>query len=249
MSKAAPSALAIKKGMVSLDSFSQAAEVVERLQGLSGEIQLQRRGSEFEIIYNGVFLMATYNGASEKQAVRDALLSFTCNGYSKLRALMGGLGVGYSLHEALSFKEVEQVKVVEIEPAVIGWNRKYFGKINGNALNDKKCVVVEGDFYTVLTGEAAAAQRGEKNRYHLIMVDTDNGSGWLSIPSNAAIYKEQGLKYISTCLHPNGIACFWVSRREEELEESLGKVFKSFQFHSVLEKTGQEGCYYLARKD
>ena len=49
------------------------AEVIERCRGLAGELQLQRRGEEFEIIYNGVFIMATYNGASEKAAVRDAL--------------------------------------------------------------------------------------------------------------------------------------------------------------------------------
>lgn len=232
-----------------MDSFSQAAEVIERLQGFSGEIQLQRRGSEFEIIYNGVFLMATYNGASEKKAVRDALLCLSRKSSFQLGVLMGGLGVGYSLQEALAFKEVERVKVVEIEPAVIGWNKKYFGQINGNALGDKRCEVVEGDFYRVLMAEAAAALQDEKNRYHFIMIDTDNGSSWLSVPSNAAIYNFEGLKFISTCLHPGGIACFWSSRREEDFEIGLGKMFNSVKFHSVMEKTGQEGCYYLVQKE
>ena len=43
------------------------AVVIERVQGKSGELQLQRRGKEFEFIFNGVFLMATYNGASERR--------------------------------------------------------------------------------------------------------------------------------------------------------------------------------------
>ena len=232
-----------------MDVYSQAAEVIERLHGLSGEIQLQRRGSDFEIIYNGVFLMATYNGASEKKAVRDALLSFTCDGCSKLRVLMGGLGVGYSLQEALSFKEVGQVKIVEIEPAIIRWNRKYFKEINGEALDDRRSELIEGDFYRVLIEEANAAQQDQINKYHLVMVDTDNGSSWLSIPSNAAIYAEEGLMLIADCLHSGGIACFWVSRREEEFEHKLRKVFNIVRFQLVMEKTGQEGCYYLARKE
>lgn len=41
-------------------------EVVERCDTPRGEIQLQRRGCEYELISNGTFLMATYNGESEK---------------------------------------------------------------------------------------------------------------------------------------------------------------------------------------
>ena len=232
-----------------VNDFLQTAEVVERLQGLSGEIQLQRRGSEFEIIYNGVFLMATYNGASEKKAVRDALFCLSRKTSDSLKVFMGGLGVGYSLQEALTFKQVEQIKVVELEPVVIRWNRKYFRQFNSKALDDKRCEIVEGDFCDVLIEEATVALQDEKSKYHFIMIDTDNGSSWLSVPSNAAIYSEEGLDYISTCLHPGGIACFWSSRREEAFEKELEKIFNSIKFHSVMEKTGQEGCYYLARKE
>lgn len=48
-------------------------EIIERAETPRGEIQLQRRGEEFEIISNGTFLMATYNGESERLLVRRAL--------------------------------------------------------------------------------------------------------------------------------------------------------------------------------
>src|SRR5690554_4035534 len=92
---------------------------VERLPGREGEIQIQRRGEDYEIIYNGVFLMATYNGRSERAAVRDALQLAASCGDGPRRVLLGGLGAGYSLREALDNRRVEKVTVAELEPAVI----------------------------------------------------------------------------------------------------------------------------------
>jgi spermidine synthase len=172
-----------------------AAEVIERCNGREGELQLQRRGDEFEIIYNGVFLMATYNGASEKEAVREALKLVNDRGQDQLKVLIGGLGVGYSLQEA--------------EKGLLNPARKY----------------------------------------DVIIVDTDNGSSWLSLPGNAYFYSTDGLKLISSCLRQGGAACFWCSRREEPFEAELKEIFRQVSLQCVPEKTGQEGCYYLALKD
>ncbi len=224
----------------------QAPEVIERLQGAKGEIQLQRRGSEYEIIYNGVFLMATYNGASEKEAVREALQIVSNRTAGPFKMLIGGLGVGYSLREALAFAGVDYVKVAEIEPAVIRWNRFYFKEVSGSALADSRTRLTEGDFRNVLEEDASAIKKTGENRYHVIMVDTDNGSSWLSLPTNSYFYNTAGLQLIKSCLHTNGAACFWSSRREDDFGEKLDKIFRRVVFRTVMEKTGQEGCYYLA---
>ena len=226
----------------------ESVEVIERCRGLAGELQLQRRGEEFEIIYNGVFLMATYNGASEKAAIRDALKMVARCDDGPIKILMGGLGVGYSLQEALAWKRVARVIVAEIEPAIIRWNRDLLRKINGDALCDPRTVLLNRDFREVLEQEAVVAFDHPANRYQVIMVDTDNGSGWLSLPGNSFFYSADGLKRISTCLQPGGVACFWCSRREEPFEERLEECFAQVNFRSVPERTGQEGCYYLALK-
>lgn len=71
--------------------------VVERVSTKQGEIQLQKRGHDYEITFNGTFLMATYNGDSEKLLVRCAIEAAD----SPKKMLIGGLGVGFSLGEAL----------------------------------------------------------------------------------------------------------------------------------------------------
>lgn len=228
--------------------LEETAQVVERCRGSAGEIQLQRRGREYEIIYNGVFLMASYNGASERAAVREALELVSLPATSPLRVLMGGLGMGCSLQEALDRKQVSRVVVAEIEPAVIRWNRGVLEHINGKALSDPRVVMNNADFMNILKEEAGAAVQDPARRFHVIMVDTDNGSSWLSLSSNAGIYEEEGLKLINRCLYPGGWACFWCSDREVKFERRLKKYFMDVYFRTVPERTGKEGSYYLAGK-
>lgn len=222
--------------------------VIERCRGLGGELQLQKRGPEYEIIYNGVFLMATYNGASEKAAVRQALKMAAVGNQGPLRVLLGGLGIGYSLQEALACKEVAQVVVAEIESAVIRWNRTVFAGLNGNALADPRVVLVEADFRTLLEKETVPDGLSIVGSYHMAMIDTDNGSSWLSRPSNAFFYSDQGLNLLAGILEPSGVASFWCSSREAEFEVQLNNYFAGVRFRCVPEKTGQEGCFYLARR-
>jgi spermidine synthase len=223
-------------------------EVIERCHSPRGELQLQRRGQEYEIIYNGVFLMATYNGVSEKAAVRECMQMVTVNNRGPFNVLLGGLGVGYSLREALACKDVAHVVVAEIEPSIIRWNRTLFAGLNGQALADQRVEIIEDDFRNLLEKEADAVMNDQACPYHMVMVDTDNGSSWLSLPSNDFFYSDKGLRLISDILHPAGLASFWCSRREEVFEDKLAKYFSGIKFRCVPEKTGQDGCYYLASR-
>lgn len=223
-------------------------KVIERLQGSGGELQLQQRGRHFEIIYNGVFLMATYNGASERAAVRRGLESVHPTVRSGARVLMGGLGVGFSLQEALSASPpAAEVVVAEIEEAVIAWNRSVLAHVNGHAIQDPRVTVLNEPFEEVLQREALQL-KGSSGGYHLIFADTDNGSSWLSREENTAIYSQSGLSLIRDCLVPGGVACFWCCRRESGLEDRLSRCFSPPQFETVLEETGQEAGFYLVTK-
>jgi spermidine synthase len=71
--------------------------VVERVAGRQGELVLRADGNDYEIISNGVFLMDTRNGESERLLARVALR----HRREQSRLLIGGLGVGFSLVEAL----------------------------------------------------------------------------------------------------------------------------------------------------
>lgn len=229
-------------------SSSEALNVIERLQGKGGEIQLQRRGDHYEIIYNGVFLMATYNGASERAVIERALEHIRPPGISGMRVLMGGLGVGYSLQQALRTSRVAAVTLVEIEPAVIRWNNSYLKHINGNVLGDSRVTVLNETFEAVVEREAGS-YAGKQAGYHLVMVDTDNGSTWLTRPENADIYSNRGLALIRDCLLPGGVVCIWCAQKEPELEDKLNSLFAGHDYETVLEDTGHEGAFYLARRE
>ncbi len=223
--------------------WPESFQVIERINSPGGEIQLQKREQHYEIIYNGVFLMATYNGASERAAVRRALDSVVPLYKSGVRMLMGGLGMGYSLQEALRWPQVGRVLIAEIEDAVVRWNLSFLGEYNDDALHDPRVSLLNEDFVDVVLAESK--RRGANTFYHVVLTDTDNGSTWLSRPGNELLYSRSGLEQIQKCLLPGGVACFWCSCREEEFEARLKQFFKKVEYESILEETGQEGGFYL----
>src|SRR5438552_176514 len=89
-------------------------EVIERVITATGEWQLQRTGSHYEIICNGVFLMASYNRDSDRALAALALRGIPGQG---LRVLVGGLGVGYTAQAALA-RAGASVHVIEVEDRI-----------------------------------------------------------------------------------------------------------------------------------
>ena len=78
--------------------MAQDTIVVERVVGCCGELVLQRSDGHYEIVANGVFLMDTRGGGSERLHVTVAADRMPPLG----RMLIGGLGVGFSLAAALA---------------------------------------------------------------------------------------------------------------------------------------------------
>src|ERR1035437_8136931 len=72
---------------------AQDTAVVERVVGCCGELVLLRRDGHYEIVANGVFLMDTRGGGSERLHATAAAVRMPAPG----RMLIGGLGVGFSL--------------------------------------------------------------------------------------------------------------------------------------------------------
>jgi len=89
--------------------------VVERVTTPRGELVLRQDGEHFEVISNGVFLMDTRDGRSERLLVTAALAA-----HPEPRSLLiGGLGVGFSLAAAVADSRLREITVVEIEPVLI----------------------------------------------------------------------------------------------------------------------------------
>ena len=81
--------------------MSPVVDVLERVAGRSGELVLRRSGADLEVILNGAFLISTANDASSRAMVSAALPHLAGDA---LDVLIGGLGLGYALDEALCLR-------------------------------------------------------------------------------------------------------------------------------------------------
>jgi spermidine synthase len=192
-----------------------AGEVVERTTGRCGELVLLRRGAHHEIVANGVFLMDTRGGASERLLVTAAADRMPPPG----RVLIAGLGVGFSLAAALAHPAVGAVAVIECEPAVVRWNRGPLAPVNGGALSDPRTAVHDADVVDWIAVVAPAS-------HDAICLDVDNGPDWLVAPGNGRLYDDRGLRDAARALSPGGVLAVWSAARSPALEERLARHFR-----------------------
>jgi spermidine synthase len=209
--------------------------VLDRVAGVCGELALRRAGADFEIIANGVFLMDTRNGASERLMVTAVADRMRPGG----RLLVGGLGVGFSLRAALDHPRVGEVVVVERERAVIDWNRGPLRARHGDVLADPRVRCVEADLLTWLP-------ESEKN-FDGICLDIDNGPEWTVSEGNAALYDDAGLDMIAGALGPGGVLAVWSASASPAFAARLGQRFQAVETLLVPVPRGEPDVVFLAR--
>jgi spermidine synthase len=186
--------------------------------GAAGELALLERDGHLELVANGVFLLDTRgDGASERALVRAAVEAAD---RPVRRLLLGGLGFGYSLAEARALG-VDEVVVVEREPAVVAWNREHTGARSGGSVTDPGVEVVTDDLVAWLRQEPAAA-----GRFDAICLDVDNGPDWVVTPGNAWLYEEDGSAALHTALAPGGVLAVWSATAATAYAERLATRFR-----------------------
>jgi spermidine synthase len=201
---------------------------VERLETPRGELVLRRDGEHHEIVSNGMFLMDTRNGDSERELVRAAVRG------PGARVLLGGLGVGFSLAEALALGAAA-VTVVEIEPAVVRWNREHLGTA---ALADPRVTVVVDDL--------AASLARDDSGYDVICLDVDNGPEWTVTVDNAGLYGDRGLSAVDARLAPGGTLAVWSAHRAPTFETRLRERYGAVETIEVPVARGEPDVLYVA---
>ena len=154
----------------------------------------------YEVRIDGAFLMATHGAAGELHMARLAWETHP-GPREGLHVLVGGLGAGHTLRAALDLPGVTRVTVAELGAKVVDWNRMYFAPANGHAVDDPRVEVVVGDLAALLPARAA--------RFDLMLLDVDNGPGWLATPGNARLYRREGLEDCRRALRPGGVMAVW----------------------------------------
>jgi spermidine synthase len=217
------------------DVLGSGAVVVERVATPRGELVLRRVQEQHEIIHNGVFLMDTRNGASERLLVRAALGA--CR-RPRVRVLIGGLGVGFSLDEALGHPAVTEVAVIEVEEAIIRWHATHLGVRASTARADPRTRVINADLTAWLVDGA--------DQFDAICLDVDNGPDWTVTAGNAVLYSREGLSLLGRRLVPGGVLAVWSAMAAPAFEAALRHHFSSVQVHLVEVPRGDPDHVYVA---
>jgi spermidine synthase len=218
---------------------------VARAETERGELVLRERRpveggpTSLELRANGVFVMDTVEVSTER-AMAHAALELV----DEPRAvLLGGLGLGYTMHELLADSRVEKVAVVEIEPALVDWMREGLVPEGPALLADERLTVVVADV-------VAALAEAREASYDLVLLDVDNGPGYLVHAANAALYEAPALTDARRILRPAGALVVWSAAEAPELEEALRTVFGDVeaQPHAVrLQERDEHYWLYVAR--
>ena len=211
--------------------------VLERVATRRGELVLRRSGAEFEIISNGVFLSGTGDGRSERLMVTAALAR--CSAAAP-RMLICGLGVGFTLAEAVSQARVTRVDVVEISAEIIGWHATHLRHLAAPAWDDDRVHVINTDVVTWF-----AQPRGP---YDVVCVDVDNGPEWTVWDANRALYGDEGLRRIRKSLRPGGVVSVWSAADAPAFEDRLRRHFSGVNAHRVPVSRGRPDVVYLAER-
>lgn len=185
-----------------------------QVPGSGTELRLLQRADEFSIRLTG------YSGdlmSSRQHGSEDQLATLACArlaGRKARRVLVGGLGMGHTLAAALAaLGPDDAVRVVELVPEVVAWNRDLFGAVAGHPLSDRRV--------TVETGDVVASIRAGKCAYDAILLDVDNGPEGLTRRSNDYLYSLKGLAEAWAALRPKGILAVWSAGPDRDFVRRL----------------------------
>lgn len=221
------------------------AETLARGHGALGEVALRRRISRdeqpiFELIVNGVFLMDTAETTTEAMLANAVLDRHA----TPRRFLVGGLGLGITVGALIADARVEHVVVVEIEPLLVSWLRSGLVPTVQQVMADPRVEIVVADIVDVL-------RRADDQSYDAILLDVDNGPGFLVHPDNAAIYQRPVLANAARVLGPDGMLAVWSADPAQDLvatlEDVVGPVEEVIR---TVARDGRDFCYvvYLAAR-
>ncbi|MFL6157830.1 MAG: hypothetical protein ACJ72D_17190 [Marmoricola sp.] len=209
---------------------------IARSESPRGEVVLRERRAEsgptvLELRVNGVFVMDTVETTTERALANAALEMID----APRTVLVGGLGLGFTMHEVLADPRVEVCTVVELEQAVVDWMRDGTIAHGPSFLADERLSVVVGDVAMALAEAADAA-------YDLILLDVDNGPGYLVHDANETLYREPFL----TAAHraAGQLLVIWSAARAPQLEAALEAVFGNVEATRLPVHLGERDEHY-----
>ena len=206
-----------------------AVEYLARAASPTGEIALRRRGDVVELIVNGVFAMDSAETTSEI-ALADAA------GEAPSRVLVGGLGLGFTAARLLD-GGARQVDVVELAQPLIEWALAGVTDQLERVAHDPRVQLPHGDVAEWLPRRT--------DTFDAILLDVDNGPGFLIHDHNARVYAADWLSAAVDRLNPGGVLVIWSEGVAPELGRTLARLGTPTETVIGVEREGRRFGYVL----
>lgn len=199
-----------------------------------GAVALRRRGEVTELIVNGAFVMDTVDTSTEDLLARIAL-----ERVDPAAVVVGGLGLGFTVRMLLTDDRVHEIDVVELESCVVDWVGAGLVPDTAGVLDDPRVRPHVADIRAWLPGRPDGSADA-------VLMDVDNGPGFLVHLANAEIYERPFLGEIARVLRPGGVLAVWSASRARELHRLLLRQFETCEeSHEAVRRDGRRLDYYL----
>jgi spermidine synthase len=173
--------------------------VLARAEGPHGETVLRRRGEVTELVVDGVFAMDSAQTSTEAAL---ATLALDRLAGTRLRVCVGGLGLGVTARTLLDDPRVARVEVVELDAALVGWVRDGLVPDAAGLADDPRVRLHVGDVADVVPAFAPQS-------LDAVLLDVDNGPGFLVHGTNAGLYTRPFLAAAAHTLAAGGVLAVW----------------------------------------
>lgn len=220
-------------------------EVLARHRNEVAELVLRRRPGPppvYELVVDGVFAMDSAHTETER-ALADLALA-RLDGDGPLTVVVGGLGLGHTGRALLADRRVARVHVVELHAVLAEWMRA--GLLPGaDLLADPRVRLQIADVADAVPALAPGT-------VDAVLLDVDNGPGFLVHQGNARLYQEAFLAAAARTLRPGGILAIWSADPAPALVGSLSRACGTGE--EVLLPVRRDGrefdhAVYLGRSD
>lgn len=209
---------------------------LDRAETDEGWMTLMRRGDEYVIRMEQYVLMSSRYHRSEAALATEACSAVDPG--SRPRALVAGLGMGYTLRAALDCLPTgARVTVAELNPVVARWCRGPLAELTGHALGDPRVDLRIVDVAELIS----AAAHGRAKAYDAIMLDLYQGTHDANDDPDHPVYGRAALERARRALTPRGILAVWTESADPGFERRAAKA----GFRLERRRSGRGGPRYV----
>ncbi|WP_412049639.1 spermidine synthase [Hoeflea sp. Naph1] len=171
-----------------------------------------------------------------------------------LDVVVGGLGLGFTAKAALDEPRTGSLIVIEYLEAVIDWHRTGLLPLGPELTGDRRCKLVEGDFFAMARGEGGFDPDAPGRLFDAILLDIDHSPDALLDQRSESFYQPEGLAALAAHLKPGGVFGLWSDEgTDDSFTNRLAQAFaeawaEPVTFHNPLQDKPFTQTVYLARK-